>query len=373
MKKVYLDYASLTPIDGKVFAFSKKYTGEDYMNSSSIHEPGISAKRVLKETREITAKAIGASADEIIFTGSGTEANNIALQPSSLQNIVISNIEHSSIMKKAEMLEKDGIKVSRIKVLENGIIDLKSLKDAIGKETALVSVMLVNNETGVIQPIKEIARIIKEKKKEFNSLYPLFHTDACQAISTFKINARELGVDMMTLDSHKAYGPRGVGMLYIRRGVEIKPIMFGGEQEMGIRAGTENLPGIAGFAFALSLCEKNAEKENKRLASLKKYFIEGLRKINPEIKINGDLANSSPHILNISIPGIDAEFMVIKLSERGVFCSTKSACLYHEDESYVLKAMNADSKSSLRFSFGRNTKKNDLAFALKMIKDALID
>ncbi|HEY4494506.1 MAG TPA: aminotransferase class V-fold PLP-dependent enzyme, partial [Candidatus Paceibacterota bacterium] len=221
-------------------------------------------------------------------------------------------------------------------------------------------------EIGTIEPIQEIAKIIRHKRKENNSIYPLFHTDACQA-TYLPLEMNKLGVDMLTLDSHKIYGPRGVGMLYIKRGIKLEPLIHGGGQEEGLRSGTENIPGILGFSLALELAEKNREKENNRLIELKNIFIEGLKKINPKIKINGNIENSSSHILNIHIPNIDNEFFLLKLDANGIECSTKSACLTDEDKSYVLNAINSDSKSSLRFSFGRQTKKSDIAHTLKII------
>jgi cysteine desulfurase len=352
MKKVYLDYASLTPIDKKVAKFMKKYESMDYGNPSALYGSGVAAKKVLLESKEKIAKVIHAHVDEIIFTANGTEANELVLNmvPQGKQ-IIISDIEHSSII-----LNPNSI---HIPVDKNGVVDLDQLKKAIMPDTFLISIMLVNNEIGTIEPITEIAKIVRHYRKANNSIYPLLHTDACQAFTTVPVNVEKLGVDLLTLDSHKTYGPRGVGMLYVKRGIKIT------------RGGTENIPGIAGFAFALENADKIRDKEVARLSELKTYFIDGLKKINLEIKVNADLTLTSAHIINISIPNIDNEFFLFQLDAKGIECSTKSACLKDEDESYVLKAIGADSSTSLRFSFGRYTTKSDIKYTLKTIENIL--
>ncbi len=371
MKTIYLDYASLTPIDKGVSKYMKKYETEEYMNPSAIYSSGVMAKKVLKESREKIAQALHAHADEVIFTGSGTEANNLALNwvPAG-KHIIVSVIEHSSIIETARALEKKGVKVSYISVDKNGLINLDEFKKALRPETVLVSIMTVNNEIGTIQPIQEIAKIIRHARKNNNSIYPIFHTDACQA-GLVPLYVEKLGVDLLTLDSHKIYGPRGIGLLYVQRGTNLQPIIHGGGQQKGLRSGTENIPGIAGLAFALEISEKIRNKEFARLTELKNFFIKELIKLNPKISINGQPENTSPHILNISIPDIDNEFLVLQLDTKGIECSTKSACLHNEDESYVLKSIGADSRKSVRFSFGRRTTKNDLKFVIKTLKELI--
>ncbi|MDP3962751.1 MAG: cysteine desulfurase family protein [bacterium] len=346
MRKIYLDYASLTPIDKRVKKIMKKYEKKEYGNPSALYASGVAAKKVLQESREKVAKIINAHPDEIIFTSGGTESNEIALRTTGTGHIVISEIEHSSIIKNT--------KATQIRVDKSGIVDLEELKKAITPETAFVSVMMVNNETGTIEPIREIAKIVRDAGKSFNSNI-LFHTDASQAMY-LPLHVEKLGVDLMTLDGNKIYGPRGVGMLYVKRGTaEIH------------RSGTENLPGIAGIACALEIAEKTREKEYARISELKNFFAEELKKKNVEIKVNGSIKNSSPHILSVSIPNIDNEFFVLQLDAKGIECSTKSACLKDEDESYVLKAMGADSRISVRFSFGRHTTKRELKKVIKTL------
>lgn len=353
MKRIYLDYASLTPVDKGVMREMKEYSKEKYTNPSALYSSAVNAKRAIQDAKERIARILHAHSDEIIFTSGGTESNALVLDNKINKHIIISNIEHSSIRK----TEKN---VTLISVDKNGLIDLEMLKRSITPETTLVSIMLVNNEIGVIEPIYEIAKIVRDARKSFGGRFPLLHTDACQAVIHLPLYVEKLGVDIISLDGHKIYGPRGVGMLYVKRGtMEID------------RAGTENVPGIMGFALALENAEKMREKETMRIASLRDFFLNELIKINPEIKVNGDLKSSSPHILNVSIPNIDNEFFVLQLDANGIECSTKSACLKDEDESYVLKAIDANSKNSIRFSFGKDTKKSDLKRVLKVIKGIL--
>lgn len=336
MKKMYLDYASLTPIDRRVMKEIKKYSGADYGNPSALYASAVAAKKAVESAKKRIAAVLHAHSDEIVFTSGGTESNQLALFG---KNVLTSDIEHSSIARK-----------NAVSVNSNGVINLEELKKKITADTEMVSIMYVNNETGAIQPISDIAKVVRDTDKKYNKKI-LFHTDASQA-GLLPLHVEKLGVDLMTLDGSKLYGPRGVGILYVKRGtVQIE------------RAGTANVPAIMGFALALEIAEKSRDKESARLAGLKDFFIKNL----PKAKINGDVSMTSPHILNISIPGIDNEYMILKLDARGIECSTKSACLFNEDESYVLKAMGADSASSIRFSFGRGTTKSQLKKVLKNI------
>ncbi len=363
MKRIYLDYASLTPIDKGVMKQMHKYSTGDYSNPSSLYASGVSAKRAVEEAKERIAKVLHAHADEILFTSGGTESNDLVLKKFAGKKIMISAIEHSSITNSD--LNKE---VVRIPVDQNGIVDLEFLKKNLNKEIGLVSVMLVNNEIGSIEPIPEIVKIVRDFNKD-NSTSIKVHTDACQAAIHLPLYVEKLGVDMMSLDGGKIYGPRGVGMLYVKRGVVVDV----GKIE---RAGTENMPGIMAFAYALELAEKMREKETVRVAELKSYFFSELKKINPEIKVNGSvnelLENSVPSVLNISIPNIDNEFFLLQLDAKGIEVSTKSACLRDEDESYVLKAIEASSKNSVRFSFGRGTTKGEVKRVVGFIRKTLI-
>ncbi len=384
MRRIYLDYASITPIDKRVIREMRRFSGSHFANPSSWYKEGVSAKKALDQARKQVADFIHAHPDEIAFTSGGTESNGLALEgagraarDSGIQkpHIIISVIEHSSIMEMANMLEKRGCRVTRLSVDANGIVSVAELERALTPDTYMVSVMAVNNETGSVQPLREIAKAIRDykKKKGGNSagIYPLFHTDAAQGALYGDLYVEKLGVDLMTLDSGKMYGPRGIGALYAKRGTPIQPIIIGGGQESGLRSGTENVPAIAGFAKAIEIAEREKSKgAHEKIRGLREYFASGLKAIDPSIHINGG-GPSPPHILDASMPGIDNEFFVLQLDAKGIACSTKSSCLRDEDESYVLKAMGADSKESVRFSFGRQTTKRELAKALRAVRAIL--
>jgi cysteine desulfurase len=454
MKRIYLDYASITPIDPLVRKEMDKWSGEP-LNPSSIHSLGVKAKKAMESSRKGVAEFLNAHANEIVFTSGGTEANVLALEGAARArhdfaksaafkngitkpHLIISAIEHSSIIETANMLEKRGVEVTRLTVDKNGLVSLEQLKKAIKPETFLVSIMTANNEIGTIQPIREIAKVIRDAIKKHGSEapdtsfgellgesadsclaepsgrvrgmenrgiarkknvsgavapYPLFHTDACQSVLYQDLNVEKLGFDLLTLDASKAYGPRGIGALYVKRGTPIESIIYGGGQERGLRSGTENIPGVVGFSKALEVAKQNMEKENQRVGELRNYFEREVKKIRPDAIINaadmGAVSAASdgkldkranleykktlrvPHISNISFPKVDAEMLVLRLDAKGIAISTKSACLKDEDESYVLRAIGADSKSSIRFSFGRWTKKGDIKKTLVYLKKFL--
>ena len=393
-KRIYLDYASLTPVDPRVIREMKKFSAPIYANPSSLYAEGVAARKAMADGRKSVADFIRAHPDEIIFTSGGTEANGLALEGAGRTarrsgiekpHLIISSIEHSSIIEVAKMMEKYGCEVTRLSVSSSGIVNLDELRKALKPSTYLVSIMTVNNEVGTIQPVREIAKIVRDYRKSKTGVaekvahYPLFHTDAAQAGLFEELNVEKLGVDLLTLDSSKMYGPRGMGCLYVKRNTPIEPIIYGGGQEKGLRSGTENIPAIMGFAKALELVGAELAKGVKGETVGKEHFsqvkcsisdmraelIDGLRKIRPNITVNGAKSdNQSPHILNVSIPGIDNEFFVLQLDAKGISCSTKSSCLRDSEESYVLKAIGADSKTSVRFSFGRWTKKRDVKRAL---------
>ena len=387
MKRIYLDYASLTPIDKRVLKEVKKYSSVDFANPSSLYKEGAAAKKALEEGRSTVAAFLHAHSDEIVFTSGGTEANGLALEGAGRTahrnglekpHLIISVVEHSSIIETAAMMEKHGVEVTRLPVDSKGVVSLEELKKALKSSTFLVSIMAVNNEVGSIQPLKDAVKMVRDYRKartDGKNQYPIFHTDAAQAPLYMDMNMEKLGIDLLTLDGTKSYGPRGIGCLFIRRNTPIEQIIYGGGQERGLRSGTENIPAIMGFAKALEIAANEREAERVRIAVLREQFIQGLKSIRGGIQVNGsELMSSgtqSPHILNVSIPGIDNEFSVLQLDARGMACSTKSSCLRDEDESYVLKAIGADSKTSIRFSFGRWTKKEHITHALKKIEEIL--
>jgi len=408
-RKVYMDYASATPIDLSVLQKMNKILKENYANASSLHDLGRESKKILDQSRKDVADILGARADEIIFTSGATESNNLAILgmlenmsrtvldtkmsktvfDMKIPHIVTTNIEHPSVLEVYKYLEKTGkAQVTYVGVEKNGIVDPQKIKKAIRGNTVLVSVMYANNEIGTIQPIKEIAKEIRHFKKtrdlvkfsrvlglgpdqlkNFLSLsFPFFHTDATQAINYLPINVEKLGVDLMSFNAGKIYGPKGVGALYVKRNTPVDALQLGGGQEFGIRSGTENLAGIVGLTEALKLTEKIKEKEIKRLSQLHRYFIEKLSNSIEGLKVNGDIENRLPNNINITIPKIPSDLLVIELSVKGIFVSEKSACQSGDRAgSHVLNAINNPKlckrnkeNSSIRFSLGRQTKKEDI-------------
>jgi cysteine desulfurase len=401
MKSVYLDYASQTPVDKRAEREMARYVKAErkglYANPSAVHGAGVAAKKILEASRASVAKFLDAHADEIVFTSGGTEANGLAIEGSARAmrhsgfagstakpHIIISAIEHASIMEMATMMEKHGCDVTRLSVDRSGMVMLDELKKAIRPSTFMISIMTVNNEIGVIEPLSEIAKIIRYARTNITKhpSYPLFHTDASQAALYYELDVEKLGVDLLTLDSIKVYGPKGVGALYVKRGTPIEEIMYGGGQENGLRSGTENVAGAVGFSKALEIAALERTVETMRLVALRDYFIDQLRaktkvgiSSNDNFRINGaytagDARSRVANNINVSLPNIDHEFFMLQLDARGVVCSTKSACLRDEDESYVLRAI-GEKGQSLRFSLGRFTKKKDIVRALKFIDETL--
>lgn len=364
----YLDNAATTQTDKKVVEAMLPYFSEIYGNPGSMHQKGLEAKEAVEESREKIAKLIGADEREIIFCSGGTESDNLALigvanaYKKKGNHIITLKIEHHAVLDSCKYLEEDGFKITYIDVEKNGIVDPEKIKKAITKETILISVMYANNEIGTIQPIAQISKIAKEKNI-------LFHTDACQAAGYLDLDVNELGVDLMTLNGSKIYGPKGIGLLYIRKGTVITPLIRGGGQEKGIRSGTENVPGIVGFAKALEIAQKEKRSESKRVAELKDKLLNGLRDKISNIIINGDLKKRLPNNVNISFLGVEGESMLLHLDSKGICASTGSACSSHSLEpSHVIKALGLSdeaSHGSLRFSLGRHTTKEDIEKVLK--------
>lgn len=381
---IYLDNASSAPVDNRVSSVMQKILKEFYANPSGIHDLSIKAKKILSSARKSIAEILKAHENEIIFTSGGTESNNLAIlgliENFKNSHIVTSNIEHSSVLELCKYLEKTKkAEVTYVRVEENGIVDLKKIKKALKKNTVLVSIMYANNEIGTIQPIKEIAKEIRHFNKLNNSKV-LFHTDAVQAINYLPINIEKLGVDLFTFNGSKIYGPKGVGVLYKRRNIKLSPLIHGGEQEYGLRPGTENVSGIAGLSEALKIVEKIKDKENKRLIKLREYFVQKLNHSSVlrsfKILINGDLENRLPNNINITIPKISSDLLVIELGERGIYVSSKSACKAGDGKaSHVIKALRketSETDGAIRFSLGRVTEKKDLDFTVKSLEEILL-
>ena len=418
MRRIYFDYAASTPVDPEVLKEINSNLRNNFGNPGSLHYFGQTAMATVDKSREAIAKAIGAEFREIVFTGSATEANNMALRgavkffsvnaPAGYfprqavfgrktlpLRIIVSSIEHESILETARDLGKEGIEVIYLPVDKNGVVDLKKLEKSLNERTILVSVMYANNETGVIQPIAEIAEIIKKfKEKKYPkpctlNPTPYFHTDAVQAFQFLDClpagdvpkghDINNVGVDLMTLSAHKIYGPKGIGALYVRNlqptTYNLQPIITGGKQEFGLRSGTENIAAIAGFAKAIELADKKRQKEKKRIFLLSQYFFKEIKKIVPSAQLNAAQAERLPNILNINFIGYDAESLLIKFDLNGIAVSRGSACMTRSSQSsYVLKEMGLSEdqqRSSLRFSFGRFTTGEEMSIALKIIKKIL--
>lgn len=400
MKKIYLDNASTTPVSKEVKKEIDKYMTDGFGNPNSIHGMGVVAKKAVENARKNIASVLNCHSDEIIFNSGGTEGNNTAIfgvfnrlaksgVKYSNMRAITTNIEHSSVLECFKELESRGVKVDYAPVEKNGIVDPQKIKELLRPETVLVSVMYANNEIGTIQPIKEIAKVIRDFRKNLKprlvggqattynlppTTFPYFHTDACQAPLFLNLNAQELGVDLMTFDGQKIYGPKGIGALFIRRSVEIEPIIFGGGQERGLRSGTENVPLVAGLAKAIEIASKNRIKNSGSVSKIRDYGIEKIKEKINNAKLNGDPVKRLPNNINISIPGIDPDFVILQLDEKGILCSTKSACLKDEEASYVVSALGDDdkfSKISLRFSLGLDTTKKDMDYLARVLSSLL--
>jgi len=366
-KNIYMDYAaSVVP------------------NPGSIHTLGVEAKAKLEKARKKVADILGALKESVVFTSGGTESNNLAIQGmvasyhenfKNIPHIITTNIEHPSVLETCKMLEKRKLaKVSVIRVEPNGIVDPKKIKKEIKQNTILVSVMYANNEIGTIQPIKDIAKEIRhyKKTKNLNSSFPFFHTDAVQAVNYLDLNVEKLGVDMLSLSSSKIERGGHVGLLFKKKTVPLVNIFGGGDQEWGLRPGTENLEEIIKFSSALISSQKSKEKESKKIKELQNYF---LKKLPRDFIVNGDLENRLQNNINITHPKIPSDLLVIELSAAGVMVSSKSACKSSDKEgSYVIKAINPKIGSNiggLRFSFGKNTKKEDIDYVIRVLSKIL--
>jgi len=381
MPKVYLDHAATTPTDPRVAKTMLPYLSKVYGNAGSLHQSGRKALSTIFQARKIIARILNCKPEEIIFTGSGTESDNLAILGAARANknfgnhIITSNIEHHAVLYPCEQLEKEGFKVTFSKVDKDGLLLLDSFKEAINDQTILVSVMYANNEIGTIQPIEKIGAIIKgvrvEREKRGIKTPILFHTDACQAAGYLDLDVQKLGVDFLTLNGSKIYGPKGTGVLYIRIGVKIEPIIFGGGQESGKRSGTENTPGIVGLAKALEISQKLRKKESWREERLRDYFIKQILKNISKVVLNGHPRERLPNNVNISILDIEGEAMLLWLDKYGIFVSTGSACDSQSLEpSHVILALGRPyeyANGNLRFTLGRKTTKKDIDYVLKVL------
>jgi cysteine desulfurase len=374
MNTIYLDHNATTPLDPQVRAEMEAAFGV-FGNPSSIHAQGQAARALIDKARARVAKLIGAQPDEVIFTSGGTESDNLAILgtilPQTTDNrrgVITSAIEHQAVLNPCKHLASLGFPATFLAVDANGIVHLEALTKSLKAEIRLVSVMLANNDTGVIEPLEEVVNITKARGA-------LVHTDAVQAVGKIPVDVKALGLDFLSFSAHKLHGPMGVGALYIRRGVKVNPLVFGGHQERSLRPGTENVPGIVGFGMACELAGQRLEAEAKQLSSLRDQFeAEVLRRI-PGTRSNGSEVSRLPNTTNIAFEGLDGEALAINLDLLGLAVSTGAACAtVDQDPSHVLLAMGQtkdQASSALRFSFGRDNTAEEVEEALNRLSQAV--
>ena len=429
IKRIYLDHAAAAPMDKRVKKAMEPFWTENFGNPNALYKEGLTARNAVETAREDVAKVLGARAKEIIFTAGGTESDNLAIfgvtyaiiggigkltslrtdeegnpteakfsnsSPASQNfalprpHIITTKFEHHAVLNTCKFLEKQGFEVTYLDVGKDGVVNPEDVKKALKSETILVSIMYANNEIGTIQPIREIAKVIRDFKKKggiigsakqnfslprLNPIFPLFHTDACQVPGYLDLNVERLGVDLMTINGSKIYGPKGIGMLYVKNGIKLEPLLYGGEQEKKLRPGTENVPAIVGLAEALKIADQDREKESARLVKLRDYFTGRILNEIPKTVLNGHPAQRLPNNINVSILDAEGESIVLYLDEAGVACSTGSACTSESLEpSHVILAIgkpHAYAHGAMRFSLGRSTTKKDIDYVMKVLPDII--
>ncbi len=370
MKRIYMDHAATTPVDPEVVAAMLPFFTENYGNASSMHAFGQEARQAIEQARESIALLIGAKPDEIIFTSGGTESDNFAVKGIAYarkdkgNHIITSAVEHHAVLEPCHFLEKNGFQVTVLPVDETGLVDPVDVKKAITDKTTLISIMHANNEIGTIEPVREIGAIARE-------CGIAFHTDAVQTFGRIPVNVADLNVDLLSASGHKLYGPKGVGILYIRKGTRIVPFMHGGEQEKNRRASTYNVPGIVGMGKAAELAGEHMEREAARLTSLRDRMIRGILDGIDHSRLNGHPVLRLPNNVNVSLEYVEGESMLLSLDMEGIACSTGSACSSQSLEpSHVLRAIGLPHEiahGSLRFSMGRVTSDDDVDTVLTVL------
>lgn len=364
---IYLDYAAATPVADDVLAAMQPFFAEQFYNPSATYLPARAVRAAVNDARALVAQSLGVRSSEIIFTAGGTEANNLAvlgtLRKNPNSSVTVSAIEHESVLAPAQMFN-----CSVACVTERGIVNLDDLRAKIADDTVLVSVMLANNEVGTIQPIRKVSRLVSEirvqRQKAGNTIPLYLHTDACQAANNLDVHVSRLGVDMMTLNGGKLYGPKQSGVLYVASHVQLEPLLYGGGQERGVRSGTENIAGAVGFAKAIATAQARHYEESIRLSEIQIQAYRLIAEKLPEVIINGSTKHRLPNNIHITVPGQDNERLLILLEQQGILAAAGSACSASNDEpSHVLRAMgisDTDARSSLRFTMGRSTTKDDI-------------
>ena len=373
MMEAYLDNSATTRCSERAFALMKKVYLEDYGNPSSLHMKGVEAERYVKDAREKIAKTLKVTEKEIIFTSGGTESNNLAIIGTALANrragnqIITTAVEHASVANPMKFLEEEGFQVTYLPVDENGVISLSDLKEALTDQTILVSLMHVNNEIGAIEPVEEAAALVHEKSPK-----ALVHVDAIQSYGKFKIYPKKVGIDLLSVSGHKIHGPKGSGFLYVKEKTKIKPIIYGGGQQDGMRSGTENVPGIAGLGEAAVEIYEDFTKKQEHLYQLKERFIEAVTTI-PGVSINGKTGrDSAPHIVSVSVEGVRAEVLLHSLEDKQIYVSSGSACSSNKPAvSRTLKGIGLKQElldATVRFSFSVHTTETEIDYAAEVLK-----
>ncbi len=380
-----MDYAAATPVDPKVAKAMQPFWGKSFGNPSSLYKQGREAKKAVDCSRKKIADIIGARQEEIIFTAGGTESCNLAIlgtakkyKPTKIfePHIIISAIEHHAVINPAKSLVGEGFGLTILGVDKYGFVNLKTLQQAVRPETILVSVMYANNEIGTIEPIAEIGKWLRsenQKRGQKHQSRIIFHTDACQAAGYLDVNVNRLGVNLMSLNGSKIYGPKQTGFLFVKNGVDLEPLIYGGGQERDLRSGTENVPGIVGLAKALESVQEIRESENRRIGKLQHYFISRLVKLSG-VELNGPGSDGNRRLannINVTIKGVEGEALMLYLDSYGIAVSTGSACSTgSSDASHVLLAIGRSKKaalSSIRFSLGKSTTKANLDYVLRVL------
>ncbi len=392
-KLIYLDYAATTPVDKKVLKAMLPYFSEKFGNPMSLHSFGEFAKEATQKSRQQIASFLHCNLEEIIFTSGATESNNLAIKgivkkyffgktknldtrcSMNKPHIITTVFEHHCVLNSLKFLEKSGqAEVTYLPVYKEGVVRAEDVKKAIKKNTILVSVMYVNNEIGTVQPIEEISKIVKNSREGAKTLYPIFHTDATQAINYFDCNVEKLGVDMLSLSGHKIYGPKGVGALYVRKGTPIEKTQDGGDQEGQKRAGTHNVPGIVGLGEAINQV-KSQKSKVKNILSLRNYLIEKVLKEIKDVTLNGSKIKRSPNNANFTFKSVEGESLILMLDQLGIACSTGSACSSGSlKPSHVLMSLGIkteESHGSIRITLGKYTTKKEMDYAIKTLEDVI--
>ena len=373
MMEAYLDNSATTRCSDRAFALMQKVLLEDYGNPSSLHMKGVEAERYVKAAREKIAKTLKVTEKEIIFTSGGTESNNLAILGTAFANcragnrIITTAVEHASVANPMKFLEEEGFEVIYLPVDENGVISLKDLEEALSDQTILVSLMHVNNEIGAVEPVEEAAALVHEKCPK-----ALVHVDAIQSYGKFRIYPKKSGIDLLSVSGHKIHGPKGSGFLYVKEKTKIKPIIYGGGQQHGMRSGTENVPGIAGLGEAAAEIYEDFKEKQDRLYALKERFIREVTTI-PGVSVNGKTGrDSAPHIVSVSVEGVRAEVLLHSLEDKQIYVSSGSACSSNKPAvSRTLKGIGLKQNlldSTVRFSFSVHTTEEEIDYAADVLK-----